>query len=148
MYNKQVEHESFYQSVLEDIRLKNRPKKLISKLRKPVSKESWSTTPGTINAYYTAVMNKIIIPLGILQDPFYDANRPDVLNYGGIGFSIGHELSHAFDDNGRKYNGDGDLESWWSSETLGEFHQHTDCLVSQYQNMTLAGQHVNGRSTL
>ena len=148
LYNKQVEHESFYQSVLEDIRMKNRPKKLISRLRKPVSKESWSTTPGTINAYYTAIMNKIIIPLGILQDPFYEANRPDVLNYGGIGFSIGHELSHAFDDNGRKYNGDGDLESWWSSETLEEFNQHTDCLVSQYQNMTLAGQHVNGRSTL
>ena len=93
-----MEHESFYQSVLEDIRMKNRPKKLLSKLRKPVSKESWSTTPGTINAYYTAVMNKIIIPLGILQDPFYDSDRPDVLNYGGIGFSIGHELSHAFDD--------------------------------------------------
>ena len=63
-------------------------------------------------------MNKIIIPQGILQHPFYDSARPDVLNYGGIGFTVGHELSHAFDDNGRKYNGRGDLESWWSNETL------------------------------
>ena len=90
-------------------------------------------------------MNEIILPLGILQHPFFNSERADVLNYGGIGFSIGHELSHAFDDNGRKYNGMGDLEPWWSESTLSQYHHHTECLVSQYGNMSLVGQHINGR---
>merc|ERR1719228_273092 len=81
----------------------NSPTKLLSRLRKPVAVHSFMTAPETINAFYTAVMNEIIIPLGILQAPFYQSSRPQVLNYGAIGFSIGHELSHAFDDNGRRY---------------------------------------------
>ena len=65
--------------------------------------------------------------------------------FGAIGFSIGHELSHAFDDNGRKYGGEGDLEDWWSKDTADKFKHHTECLVEQYDNLTLAGHHVHGR---
>ena len=68
-----------------------------------------------------------------------------MLNYGGIGFSVGHELSHAFDDNGRKYNGRGDLEPWWSAATLRRYGEHTECLVRQYGAMSVAGRSVNGR---
>ena len=68
-----------------------------------------------------------------------------MLNYGGIGFSVGHELSHAFDDNGRKYNGRGDLEPWWSAATLRRYSEHTECLVRQYGAMSVAGRSVNGR---
>ena len=68
-----------------------------------------------------------------------------MLNYGGIGFSVGHELSHAFDDNGRKYNGRGDLEPWWSAATLRRYGEHTECLVRQYGAMRVAGRSVNGR---
>ena len=68
-----------------------------------------------------------------------------MLNFGAIGFSIGHELSHAFDDNGRKYGGEGDLEDWWSKDTVDKFKHHTECLVEQYDNLTLAGHHVHGR---
>ena len=118
LYGKKTEYSSFYETILEEKKKKNSPGKLLARLRKPVAKESWMTSPVTINAYYTAVMNEIILPQGILQSPFYNAQRDDVFNFGGIGFSIGHELSHAFDDNGRKYNGHGDLESWWSNDTL------------------------------
>lgn len=118
---------------------------MFSRLTRAVSRDSWQTSPQTINAYYSATMNEIILPLGILQHPFYQAARPAVFNYGGIGFSIGHELSHAFDDHGRRYNGAGDLESWWSEETLAKFQEHTECLVEQYGNLTLAGHPLNGR---
>ena len=148
LYSKYKEFPTFYQSLLDDIKKQHSPQKLLSKLRKPVTKLSWNTSPSTINAYYTAVMNEIILPLGILQHPFFNSERADVLNYGGIGFSIGHELSHAFDDNGRKYNGMGDLEPWWSESTLSQYHHHTECLVSQYGNMSLVGQHINGRQEL
>ena len=120
LYGHKREYSSFYETILEDKKKKNSPRKLLARLRKPVAKQSWVTSPVTINAYYTAVMNEIILPLGILQSPFYDAERADVLNFGGIGFSVGHELSHAFDDNGRKYNGHGDLEPWWSDDTLNQ----------------------------
>ena len=145
LYGKTKEYSSFPESLLQDIRKQNSPSKLLAKLRRPVSKQSWLTSPQTINAYYTAVMNEVILPLGILQHPFYKAARPDVLNFGGIGFSIGHELTHAFDDNGRKYNGEGDLESWWSEETLNKYREHTECLVEQYGNLSMAGHLLNGR---
>ena len=148
LYGKTKEYSSFSSSLLEDIRQHNSPSRLLDKLRKPVSKQSWLTLPQTINAYYSPFMNEIILPLGILRPPFYKRSRPDLLNFGGIGFSIGHELSHAFDDNGRKYNGAGDLESWWSEETLAKYREHVTCLVEQYGNLSLAGINLNGRSSL
>jgi len=151
--NKMYEHlpinsPSYPEAILLQTRRTNTPVKLMARLRKPVADHSWMTAPETINAFYTAVMNEIIIPLGILQPPFYKSSRPEVMNYGAIGFSIGHELTHAFDDNGRKYGGDGDLEDWWTKETVEKFKQHTECLVEQYDNLTLAGHHVHGRNTL
>ena len=145
-YGKAKEYSTFSESLISDIRKHNSPSKLLDRLRKPVAKQSWLTSPQTINAYYSAVMNEILLPLGILQHPFYKRSRPDVLNFGGIGFSIGHELSHAFDDNGRKYNGEGDLESWWTEETLAKYREHVECLVEQYGNLTMAGHNLNGRS--
>jgi len=139
---------SFPEALLAQTKRMRTPGRLMMRLRKPVAEHSWMTAPETINAFYTAVMNEIIIPLGILQPPFYKSGRPEVMNFGGIGFSIGHELTHAFDDNGRKYGGEGNLEDWWTKDTVDKFKQHTECLVEQYNNLTLAGQHVHGRNTL
>jgi len=88
------------------------------------------------------------LPLGILQPPFYNSDGPNVLNYGGIGFSIGHELTHAFDDHGRRFGADGSLKDWWSNATAAEFRSRAECLVQQYNDLRLSDSCVNGRNTL
>ena len=86
----------------------------VAKLGKPIDREEWGMTPQTVNAYYSPTMNEIVFPAAILQPPFFDVNTPAPLNYGGIGAVIGHEISHAFDDQGSKYDGDGNLNNWWT----------------------------------
>ena len=106
-------------------------------------------TPQTVNAYYNPSMNEIVFPAAILQPPFFDPNAPDGLNYGGIGAVIGHEISHAFDDQGSQYDGDGNLRNWWSDKDRAAFKALTDRLVSQYsQYSPLPGKNVNGSLTL
>ncbi|MBK9571060.1 MAG: M13 family metallopeptidase [Chitinophagaceae bacterium] len=122
---------------------------MINQLGKPVDRERWGMTPPTVNAYYSATLNEIVFPAGILQFPFFDANADDAINYGGIGAVIGHEMSHGFDDNGSKYDADGTLRNWWTEEDRTKFDAKTKSLAKQYDDYTVQDTiHVNGKLTL
>ncbi|KAI5749978.1 hypothetical protein M8J76_011853 [Diaphorina citri] len=123
-------------------------KNLLRKLDQPVNKTKWSMTPPTVNAYYTPTKNQIVFPAGILQAPFYDINQQQALNYGGMGVVMGHELTHAFDDQGREYDKEGNLHQWWNNATIARFKEQAECFVHQYNNFTLDGMSVNGKRTL
>jgi putative endopeptidase len=121
----------------------------VGKLRQPVDPYEWSDTPQTVNAYYRATRNDITFPAGILQPPFFDPDADPAINYGAIGAVIGHEISHGFDDQGRRSDGDGMLRDWWTAEDATRFEAQADRLVAQYNAFEpLPGAHVNGRLTL
>lgn len=121
----------------------------VNRLGKPIDKDEWGMNPQTINAYYNPTMNEIVFPAAILQPPFFNPDADDAINYGGIGAVIGHEFSHGFDDQGSKYDGDGNLRNWWSAEDLSNFSSRTNKLVNQFNNYEVAeGNHVNGQLTL
>ena len=121
----------------------------INKLGTPVDKTEWGMTPQTVNAYYNPGMNEIVFPAAILQPPFFDAEADAAANYGGIGAVIGHEISHGFDDQGSKYDGDGNLQNWWSEEDGAAFDKLTGKLVAQYEAYeALPGKKLNGGLTL
>lgn len=121
----------------------------IKRIDQPVDKGEWGMTPPTVNAYYNPSLNEIVFPAAILQPPFFDPNADDAVNYGGIGAVIGHEISHGFDDQGAKYNGDGVLKNWWTDKDKKAFKERTDALVAQYNAYEpLPGVHVNGAFTL
>ena len=120
----------------------------LKRLDDPVDKAEWGMTPPTVNAYYNPSFNEIVFPAAILQPPFFDPNADDAVNYGGIGAVIGHEISHGFDDQGSKYNGDGALATWWTPEDRKNFEARTDALVKQYNAYEpLPGLNVNGAFT-
>jgi putative endopeptidase len=104
----------------------------LSKIGSPVDKSEWGMTPPTVNASYSATMNSITFPAGILQPPFYDPKADDAFNYGGIGAVIGHEMTHGFDDSGAKFDADGNLRMWWTDEDFKKFNARTDCVVKQF----------------
>ncbi len=119
------------------------------KLGKPVDRSEWFMTPQTVNAYYNPVNNEIVFPAAILQPPFFNLEADDAINYGAIGAVIGHELGHGFDDQGAKYDGDGNLRNWWSESDLAQFRLRGDKLVAQYdQYKPFPDANVNGRFTL
>jgi putative endopeptidase len=123
----------------------------LSKLGKPVDRTEWGMTPQTVNAYYNPGMNEIVFPAAILQPPFFDLKADDAVNYGGIGAVIGHEIGHGFDDQGAKYDGDGNLKDWWTAADKKEFQKRTKALIEQYnafEPRQLPGQHVNGALTI
>ncbi|MDN5199833.1 M13 family metallopeptidase [Fulvivirgaceae bacterium BMA10] len=121
----------------------------ISKLGKPVNKKEWQMTPQTVNAYYNPLNNEIVFPAAILQPPFYDYKADEALNYGGIGAVIGHEISHGFDDQGSRFDADGNLRNWWSEEDLTKFKGKTTLLAEQYSGYeALDSVFVNGEFTL
>jgi putative endopeptidase len=124
----------------------------LAKLGGPVDRDEWFMTPQTVNAYYNPGMNEIVFPAAILQPPFFDAEADDAANYGGIGAVIGHEIGHGFDDQGAKYDGDGNLVDWWTDSDRTEFGSRTDALIAQYEDFVprqlSAGQHVNGAFTV
>lgn len=121
----------------------------ISQLGKPVDRTRFGMTPPTVNAYYSATLNEIVFPAGILQFPFFDANADDAVNYGGIGAVIGHEMSHGFDDNGSKYDADGTLRNWWTPEDSLKFVAKTVDLGKQFDGYTVLDTlHVNGKLTM
>ena len=121
----------------------------IDKLGGPVDREEWHMTPHTVNAYYNPSMNEIVFPAAILQPPFFNVAADDAVNYGSIGAVIGHEISHAFDDQGSKFDGDGNLNNWWTDEDREAFAKLTSKLVDQFEQYSpLEGKHVNGRLTL
>ncbi|WP_339726161.1 M13-type metalloendopeptidase [uncultured Paraglaciecola sp.] len=119
------------------------------KIGKPVDKADWGMTPQTINAYYHPVRNEIVFPAGILQAPFFDMNADDAVNYGAIGAVIGHEIGHGFDDQGSKYDGQGNLRSWWTDEDRAAFDVLGQKLTAQFNEFEpIEGQNVNGELTL
>ena len=124
----------------------------LAKLGGPVDRDEWFMTPQTVNAYYNPGMNEIVFPAAILQPPFFDAEADDAANYGGIGAVIGHEIGHGFDDQGAKYDGDGNLVDWWTDEDRTEFGSRTTALIEQYETFTPRGlepsHHVNGAFTV
>ncbi len=124
----------------------------LAKLGGPVDRDEWFMTPQTVNAYYNPGMNEIVFPAAILQPPFFDADADDAANYGGIGAVIGHEIGHGFDDQGAKYDGDGNLVDWWTDDDRSEFGARTKALIEQYEGYTPReldrGHHVNGAFTV
>lgn len=121
----------------------------VGKLGKPVDSMEWESTPQAVNAFYNPQMNEIVFPAAILQAPFFDASVNDAVNYGGIGMVIGHEISHAFDDQGSQYDGDGRLRDWWTPEDHTRFAALTQPLVDEYNRfMPLRGRQVDGARTL
>ncbi len=121
----------------------------INKLGKPVDRAAWSMSPQTVNAYYSPTLNEVVFPAARLQYPLYDANAEPAVNYGAVGISIGHEISHAFDDKGSQFDGDGNLRNWWTSADAEKFAARGKVLVAQYGAYSpLAGYNVNGELTL
>lgn len=120
-----------------------------SKLGEPVDREEWFMTPQTVNAYYSPVMNEICFPAAILQPPYFDIDSDDAVNYGAIGVVIGHEMTHGFDDQGRRFDKEGNLVNWWTPEDEKQFNALADLLVEQFDDVEVVpGVHANGRYTL
>lgn len=121
----------------------------LAKIGKPVDRKEWFMTPPTVNAYYNPLYNDINFPAGILQPPFFDKNIDDAVNFGGIGAVIGHELTHGFDDQGRKFDARGNLRDWWTEQDGKEFEKRASCIADQYsQYVAIDDVKVNGRLTL
>jgi putative endopeptidase len=121
----------------------------LAKIGKPVDKGEWGMTPPTVNAYYDPQKNDINFPAGILQPPNFDATWDDAINYGSIGATIGHEMTHGFDDEGRQFDGQGNLKNWWSKDDAKQFKARTSCLVAEYGGFTVADQvKLDGSLTL
>lgn len=114
-------------------------KRDLDKIGKPVDRTEWQMTPQTINAYYDPSMNNINLPAGILQPPFFDPNAPAAVNYGAIGFIIGHEITHGFDDKGALFDGYGNLKNWWTPEDLKKFQTATNCISEQFSRYKVNG---------
>ncbi len=121
----------------------------LNKLGKPIDKGEWLMPPQTVNAYYNPVMNEIVFPAGILQPPFFNPEADDAVNYGSMGAVIGHELTHGFDDEGNKYDADGNLKNWWTDEDYKNFHTKAQVVVNQFNAFeALDSLFVNGELTL
>jgi endothelin-converting enzyme/putative endopeptidase len=121
----------------------------IAKIGKPVDRLEWGMTPPTVNAYYSPPRNEIVFPAGILQPPFYANQADDAVNFGGIGSVIGHELTHGFDDQGRKYDAEGNLRDWWTAEDAKGFEERAGCIADEYSGFTAVDDlKLNGKLTL
>jgi putative endopeptidase len=123
----------------------------IAKIGAPVDRDEWHMTPQTVNAYYNPLANEIVFPAAILQPPFFDLDAEMAANYGGIGATIGHEIGHGFDDQGSKYDGDGNMVDWWLDEDRAKFEELTSVLVKQFDALSPESTpdiHVNGAFTL
>jgi len=124
-------------------------KRQIAKIDKPLDRKEWGMTPPTVNAYYNGSYNEIVFPAGILQPPFFDKSMDDAVNLGGIGLVIGHELTHGFDDQGRKYDPTGNLRDWWTEQDGKEFEKRVSCIADEYSNfVAVDNMKLNGRLTL
>jgi putative endopeptidase len=124
-------------------------KRNLDKAALPVDRSEWGMTPPTVNAYNNSQFNEIVFPAGILQPPFFDQSADDAINYGGIGAVIGHEITHGFDDEGSKYDAQGNLKTWWTEEDRKKFDERTSCVVNQFGKFQVGqGVFMNGKLTL
>jgi putative endopeptidase len=124
-------------------------KRQIAKIDKPLDRKEWGMTPPTVNAYYSSSFNEIVFPAGILQPPFFDKSMDDAVNFGGIGLVIGHELTHGFDDQGRKFDPKGNLHDWWTEQDGKEFEKRASCVANEYSNfVAIDDLKLNGKLTL
>jgi putative endopeptidase len=121
----------------------------LNKIGKPVDRTEWGMTPPTVNAYYNPLKNEIVFPAGILQPPFFDPKADDASNYGGMGAVIGHEMTHGFDDEGRKFDAHGNLRDWWTPQDEKNFNERAACIEKQFDNYVVQGDlHENGKLVL
>jgi endothelin-converting enzyme/putative endopeptidase len=124
-------------------------KRRLAKIGQPVDRNEWLMTPPEVNAYYDSSMNEMVFPAGILQPPFYSARFPSSVNFGGIGMVMGHELTHGFDDEGRKFDAKGNVTDWWTPASSNEFKQRADCVDKQYSDYVAIDElHVDGKLTM
>ena len=142
----EVTPESYFQNFHRFVRFEN--ERDMAKIGKPVDKEDWFMTPQTVNAYYSPEMNEIVFPAAILQPPFFNMDADDAVNYGGIGVVIGHEMTHGFDDQGRKYDEKGNLNNWWTEEDAAKFAERTAQLAKLFSEFQVRGYQINGELTL
>ena len=146
-YSKfEVKPDSYFQNMHRAFCFEN--ERDMAKIGKPVDKEEWFMTPQTVNAYYSPEMNEIVFPAAILQPPFFNMDADDAVNYGGIGVVIGHEMTHGFDDQGRKYDEKGNLNNWWTEEDATKFAERTQKLVKLFDGYQVQGYPINGELTL
>ena len=142
-----IEPNDFFGDVLRSSQFEN--KRELAKIGKPLDRGEWGMTPPTINAYYNSQMNDINFPAGVLQPPLYDPKSDDAPNYGNTGATIGHELTHGFDDEGRQFDAQGNLKDWWTAKDAQEFQQRVDCVSTQYSGYTAVDDiKINGKLTL
>ena len=124
-------------------------KRDINKIGKPLDRKEWGMTPPTADAYYSGSRNEIVFPAGVLQPPFFDKSMDDAVNFGSIGLGIGHELTHGFDDQGRKFDPQGNLRDWWTADDATEFEERASCVADEYSSFTVIDDlKLNGKLTL
>jgi len=147
-YSKvQIDRNKYFENILSIYQ--DRYRYELAKLNKPVDRTEWGATPSTVTAYYNPSVNEIVFPAGILQFPYFDFSADDAINYGGIGMVIGHEMTHAFDDQGAQFDKDGNVKSWWTKDDYEKFKAKTQKVVELYNSFTvLDGVHVKGALTL
>ena len=120
----------------------------LAKIGQPVDRDEWGMSPPTVNAYYNPSMNDINFPAGVLQSPFFDPPSAPALNYGHIGLFMGHEITHGFDDQGRQFDGHGNLHDWWTKEDADKFNEKAECIVNEYAQFSVGDTKLNGKLTL
>ncbi len=142
----QISRDSYVLNVFRAAEFESR--RTLAKIGGPVDKTEWYMSPPTVNAYYSTSLNGITFPAGILQPPFFDAKADDALNYGGIGVVIGHEMTHGFDDSGRQYDAQGNLNDWWTPESAARFKERAAAIVKQFSDyIAIDDVHLNGELT-
>jgi endothelin-converting enzyme/putative endopeptidase len=143
----QLERADFVGNVTRAAQFETRRQLL--KIGKPVDRSEWGMTPPTVNAYYNAQMNDINFPAGVLQPPLFDPKMDDAPNYGNTGQTIGHELTHGFDDEGRHFDAKGNLKDWWTKDDAANFEHKAQCIVDEYSQFTIIDDiKINGKLTL
>jgi putative endopeptidase len=146
-YDVTIDPSKYFENVLA-LR-KDQSRYQLDKFGKAPNKLEWGTTPSTVTAYYNPSLNEIVFPAGILQYPYFDLYADDAINYGGIGMVIGHELTHAFDDQGAQYDKDGNVKNWWTAEDYEKFKGKTQQLIERYDTFTVLDSiHVKGAMTI
>jgi predicted metalloendopeptidase len=145
--NLNIQRQAYVLNLLETRRFEFQRR--LAYLGQPIGRNEWDMTPQTNNAYYNPTMNEIVFPAGILQPPYFDAAADDAVNYGKIGATIGHEMTHGFDDEGRQYDADGNLKSWWTVEDEKAYNLRAEQVARQFDAYEpLPGLHLNGHLTL